>query len=92
MADALQSAVRRLAFGESLSADESSDAFALIMSGEASAAQVAALLMLAVPAAWLILPWVMGAQALSCIAKDLNKMSAKSSVKLLVADGGQGRL
>src|SRR5687768_9249868 len=45
MADALQSAVRRLAFGESLSADESSDAFALIMSGEASAAQVAALLM-----------------------------------------------
>src|SRR5688500_18671272 len=45
MPDALQSAVRRLAFGESLSADESSDAFALIMSGEASAAQVAALLM-----------------------------------------------
>lgn len=43
--DALQSAVRRLAFGESLSADEAADAFTLIMSGEASAAQVAALLM-----------------------------------------------
>lgn len=45
MADALQAAVRRLAFGESLSADDASAAFALIMSGEASAAQVAALLM-----------------------------------------------
>jgi anthranilate phosphoribosyltransferase len=43
--DALQSAVRRLAFGESLSVDEAADAFGLIMSGEASAAQVAALLM-----------------------------------------------
>ena len=44
-ADALQAAVRRLAFGESLSATESADAFGLIMSGEASVAQVAALLM-----------------------------------------------
>ena len=44
-ADALQAAVRRLAFGESLTADESADAFGLIMSGEATAAQVAALLM-----------------------------------------------
>ena len=54
--------------------------------------QVAALLMLTVPAAWLTIPWVMGAQALSGIAKDLNKMSAKSSIKLLVPDSQQGRL
>lgn|GEM_PF-3835282 len=53
--------------------------------------QVAALLMLTVPAAWLTIPWVMGAQALSGIAKDLKKMSAKSSIKLLVSDGQQGR-
>nr|BFE95809.1 hypothetical protein GCM10020185_63450 [Pseudomonas brassicacearum subsp. brassicacearum] len=39
--------------------------------------QVAALLMLTVPVAWLSIPWVMAAQALSGIAKDLNKMSAK---------------
>lgn len=45
MADALQSAVRRLAFGQSLTADESADAFAFIMAGEATPAQVAALLM-----------------------------------------------
>ena len=50
------------------------------------ALQVAALLMLTVPASWLTVPWVMGAQALSGIAKDLNKMSAKSSIKLLVPD------
>ncbi|MCY1416592.1 Major Facilitator Superfamily protein [compost metagenome] len=56
------------------------------------AMQVAALLMLTVPAAWLSVPWVMGAQALSGIAKDLNKMSAKSSIKLLVPNGQQGRL
>lgn len=54
--------------------------------------QVAALLMLTVPAAWLTIPWVMGAQALSGIAKDLNKMSAKSSIKLLVPGDQQGRL
>lgn len=54
--------------------------------------QVAALLMLTVPAAWLTVPWVMGAQALSGIAKDLNKMSAKSSIKLLVPTGEQGTL
>jgi predicted MFS family arabinose efflux permease len=54
--------------------------------------QVAALLMLTVLAAWLTIPWVMGAQALSGIAKDLNKMSAKSSIKLLVPDSQQGTL
>lgn len=48
------------------------------------ALQVGALLMLAVPASQLTVPWVMAAQALSGIAKDLNKMSAKSAVKLLV--------
>ena len=56
------------------------------------ALQVAALLMLTVQASWLTVPWVMGAQALSGIAKDLNKMSAKSSIKLLVPDSQQGTL
>ena len=56
------------------------------------AMQVVALSMLLVPAAWLTVPWVMGAQALSGIAKDLNKMSAKSSIKLLVPGGRQGTL
>ena len=56
------------------------------------AMQVIALSMLLVPAAWLTVPWVMGAQALSGIAKDLNKMSAKSSIKLLVPGGRQGPL
>lgn len=54
--------------------------------------QIVALAMLAVPAAWLAVPWVMAAQALSGVAKDLNKMSAKSSIKLLVADGEQATL
>jgi MFS family permease len=48
------------------------------------ALQVIALGMLALPAAALTVPWVMAAQALSGIAKDLNKMSAKSAIKLLV--------
>lgn len=56
------------------------------------AMQVVALLMLAVPGTWLTIPWVMGAQALSGIAKDLNKMSAKSSIKLLVPETQQGTL
>ena len=54
--------------------------------------QVAALLMLTVPDAWLSVPYVMLAQALSGIAKDLNKMSAKASVKTLSGDGGESRL
>jgi len=56
------------------------------------ALQVIALAMLLVPAALLTVPWVMAAQALSGIAKDLNKMSAKSSIKLLVPAGEQGLL
>src|SRR5690554_6228000 len=56
------------------------------------ALQVAALAMLLVPPAWLLVPWVMAAQALSGVAKDLNKMSAKSSIKLLVPAGQQGAL
>ena len=56
------------------------------------ALQVVALLMLALPAAWLTIAWVMCAQALSGIAKDLNKMSAKSAIKLLVPGDQQGAL
>lgn len=54
--------------------------------------QIVALLMLAFPATWLTIPWVMAAQALSGIAKDLNKMSAKSSIKTLVPEDAQGKL
>lgn len=54
--------------------------------------QVLALLMLAVPVSWLSVPYVMLAQAVSGIAKDLNKMSAKASVKLMVPDDAQGKL
>ena len=49
--------------------------------------QIIALAMLLVPVAMLTVPWVMFAQALSGIAKDLNKMSAKASVKNLVPSG-----
>lgn len=56
------------------------------------AIQVVALGMLLVPASMLVVPWVMAAQALSGIAKDLNKMSAKSSIKLLVPASAQGTL
>lgn len=54
--------------------------------------QVVALSMLLVPASMLTVVWVMAAQALSGIAKDLNKMSAKSSLKLLLPDDAQGAL
>tara|TARA_R110000764_G_scaffold15787_2_gene44608 strand:+ start:15729 stop:16949 length:1221 start_codon:yes stop_codon:yes gene_type:complete len=54
--------------------------------------QVGALLMLTVPSAALSVVWVVAAQALSGIAKDLNKMSAKSSIKLLLPDDQQGAL
>lgn len=47
--------------------------------------QVVALLMLTMPDYAVSVAYVMFAQALSGIAKDLNKMSAKSSIKLLVA-------
>lgn len=54
--------------------------------------QLVALAMLLVPQSWLSVLYVMGAQALSGIAKDLNKMSAKSAIKLLVPEDAQGTL
>jgi len=54
--------------------------------------QILALAMLAAPPSWLTVIYVMTAQALSGIAKDLNKMSAKSAIKLLVADNAQDKL
>ena len=51
--------------------------------------QIVALSMLLVPVALLTVPWVMAAQALSGIAKDLNKMSAKSAIKMLVPADAQ---
>ncbi len=56
------------------------------------ALQIVALGMLAVPAEMLTVVYVMVAQALSGIAKDLNKMSAKSAIKLLVPEGAEGTL
>mgnify|MGYP002700174303 CR=1 FL=1 len=56
------------------------------------ALQIIALSMLAVPAEMLTIVYVMAAQALSGIAKDLNKMSAKSAIKLLVPKGNEGKL
>jgi predicted MFS family arabinose efflux permease len=56
------------------------------------ALQVGALAMLTVPDPWLSVPYVMAAQALSGIAKDLNKMSAKASVKVLAGTGAESRL
>jgi len=56
------------------------------------AIQIVALAMLTVPADMLSVVYVMVAQALSGIAKDLNKMSAKSSIKLLVPEGAESKL
>ncbi|MEW8506817.1 MAG: organoarsenical effux MFS transporter ArsJ [Candidatus Thiodiazotropha sp.] len=54
--------------------------------------QVVALLLLTVPDPWLSVIYVMFAQALSGVAKDLNKMSAKASVKTMVRDGSGSKL
>jgi MFS family permease len=51
------------------------------------ALQVVACGMLTVADASLTLGWLMGAQALSGIAKDLTKTSAKSYIKLVVPEG-----
>jgi len=56
------------------------------------ALQIVALLMLTVPDPWLSVIYVMAAQALSGIAKDLNKMSAKASVKTLTANNSNSSL
>jgi MFS family permease len=55
--------------------------------------QILALLMLGfAPASLLVVPYVMASQALSGVAKDLTKMSSKSAVKLVVAEGDQSAL
>ena len=58
--------------------------------------QIVALLMLArLSPHWselMSVAYVMGAQALSGIAKDLTKMSAKSAIKVIVPDGADGTL
>ncbi|GAB6051837.1 organoarsenical effux MFS transporter ArsJ [Magnetospira thiophila] len=58
--------------------------------------QIGALLLLSlVDPAWtlaLSVSWVMGAQALSGVAKDLTKMSSKSAVKLVVKEEAHGLL
>jgi len=56
------------------------------------AMQVIALSMLLVPDSMLTVALVMAAQALSGIAKDLNKMSAKSAIRLLVPKEAQRTL
>ena len=57
------------------------------------ATQLAALTMLGVvPESWLVVAYVMVAQALSGIAKDLTKMSSKSAVKLVVPEDAPGAL
>ena len=54
--------------------------------------QIVALSMLLVPTPMLTVVWVMIAQALSGVAKDLNKMSAKSAIKILVPANAENTL
>ena len=54
--------------------------------------QIVALTMLMVDSSVLTVVYVMVAQALSGIGKDLNKMGAKASIKSLVPADAQGRL
>ena len=56
------------------------------------ALQIIALCMMLVDSEQLSVLYVMVAQAVSGIAKDFNKMSAKSSIKLLVPKEEQGKL
>ena len=57
------------------------------------AIQVTALCMLGfAPPSLLVVPYVMVSQALSGVAKDLNKMSSKSAVKIVVAENDQSSL
>ena len=56
------------------------------------ALQIVALAMMLVEPEMLTVLYVMIAQAVSGIAKDLNKMSAKSSIKLIVPKESQGKL
>src|SRR5450631_3618158 len=57
------------------------------------AIQVLALCMLGLaPQSLLVVPYVMASQALSGVAKDLNKMSSKSAVKLVVPENDQSSL
>ncbi len=53
---------------------------------------VALAMLLAAPESLLVVPYVMAAQALSGIAKDLTKMSSKSAIKLVVPEGESGQL
>ena len=54
--------------------------------------QILSLGMLLADQSQLTVIYVMAAQALSGVAKDLNKMCAKSSIKALMPDSEQGRL
>ena len=56
------------------------------------ALQIIALAMLLLPPSLLTVAYVMLVQALSGIAKDLSKMSAKSSIKSLIPDEAQHKL